>query len=61
MVTDGIFLEYGNLTYVLLERTVNVGLIAFMLGFCISGGLEIVWDVTKYFFSKFKKDGVENG
>lgn len=61
MVTDGIYLEYGNLDYVLFDRAMNLAWCMLFLGFCLGGGFELICEIIKCFISKFKKDGVENG
>ena len=61
MVTDGIFLEYGNLDYVLFDRAMNIAFCMLFVGFCLAGGFELIWEIIKILISKLKKDGAENG
>lgn len=61
MVTDGIFLEYGNLDYVLFDRAMNLAWCMLLVGFCLAGGFDLIWEIIKYSISKFKKVGAKNG
>ena len=61
MVTDGIFLEYGNLDYVLYDRAMNLAFCMLFVGFCVAGGFELIFNIIDCIISKLKKDGAKNG
>lgn len=61
MVTDGIFLEYGNLDYVLFDRAMNLAWCMLFVGFCLGGGFQLIIEVINCFISKLKKVGAKNG
>lgn len=60
MVTDGLFLEYGNYDYVLLQHAKSGYALSFILGITFGCALLLA-AIVIYHHVFVKKEGVKNG